>query len=201
MRDIYVANTDNDWFDFLKARAPLEDVNFWKPTPQTFRAIDEGQLFAFRLKSPRGAIGGYGVLASSINVPIQLAWDALGERNGGPSMAHMITAIRRYRGGENVTAQSIIGCRVLTSPIFFEANDWFPVPIDWSSNIVTGKVYNTNTPIGAALLSDLESRTKQNILFERDRRFFEDGGFADSDHARYGPPILVAPVSGKERFA
>ena len=72
MPELYVANTDNEWFDFLKARAPLEDVNFWKPTPQTFRAIDEGQLFVFRLKSPRNRIGGYGVLASRNNVPIHM---------------------------------------------------------------------------------------------------------------------------------
>jgi putative restriction endonuclease len=200
MAELYVANTDNEWFDFLKARAPLEDVNFWKPTPQTFRAIAEGQLFVFRLKAPRNRIGGYGILASSINVPIQLAWDSLGERNGSPSMAHMIGAIRRYRNGEQVTAQSIIGCRVLTSPVFFEPHEWFPVPSDWSSNIVTGKVYSSETTHGASLLAELEARTKSDILFERGRRIFEDGKFSETEQARYGAPVLVAPRLGQGAF-
>jgi putative restriction endonuclease len=200
MPELYVANTDNAWFDFLKARSPLEDVNFWKPTPQTFRAIDEGQLFVFRLKAPRNRIGGYGVLASSINVPIQLAWDSLEERNGSSSMAHMIGAIRRYRNGEQVTAQSMIGCRVLTSPVFFEPHEWFPVPSDWSSNIVTGKVYSSETSQGAKLFAELEARTRSDILFEGSRRIFEDGGFSDVERERYGAPVLIAPRLGQGAF-
>ena len=197
---LYVANTDNDWFDFLKARAPLEDINFWKPSPQTFRAVEEGQLFVFRLKTPRNCIGGYGILASSINVPIQLAWDALGERNGSPSMAHMITAIRRYRSGQQITPQSLIGCRVLTSPTLFEPHEWFPVPADWSSNIVTGKVYSSETIIGANLLAALEARTKSIALFERDRQSYEGSGFGETEQSRYGEPILVAPRLGQGAF-
>jgi len=200
MPELYVANTDNDWFDFLATRSPLEDVNFWKPTPQTFRAIDEGQLFVFRLKSPRNKIGGYGVLASSINVPIQLAWDSLGARNGSSSMAHMIGAISRYRNGEQITAQSLIGCRVLTTPVFFEPHEWFPVPSDWSSNIVTGKVYSTDATHGASLLAELEARTRSEFLFERGKRPFEDGGISEVEQARYGAPILVAPRLGQGAF-
>ena len=200
MPELYVANTDNEWFDFLKARAPLEDVNFWKPTPQTFRAIDEGQLFVFRLKSPRNRIGGYGVLASRINVPIQLAWDSLGERNGSPSMAHMIGAIRRYRNGEQVTAQTLIGCRALTSPVFFEPHEWFPVPADWSANIVTGKVYSTETAHGASLLAELAARTRGDMLLGESRKDLEGGGFPEAEQARYGAPILVAPRLGQGAF-
>ncbi len=200
MPDLYVANTDNAWFDFLKSRSPLEDVNFWKPSPQTFRAINEGQLFVFRLKSPRDQIGGYGVLASSINVPIQLAWDSLGERNGSPSMAHMISAIRKYRPGQEITPQTLIGCRILISPVFFDEEEWFPVPSDWSSNIVTGKVYSSETYIGSQLFADLEARTNSSILFERGKKEFEGPGFSEGEQSRYGPPILVAPRLGQGAF-
>ena len=200
MTYLYVANTDNDWFDFLKARAPLEDLNFWKPSPQTFRAVEEGQLFVFRLKAPRNCIGGYGVLASSINVPIQLAWDALGERNGSPSMAHMMTAIRRYRSDQTVTAQTLIGCRILTSPVLFEPQEWFPVPVDWSSNIVTGKVYNSESTIGGSLLAALEERTRSTVIFERDKNFHEGGGFSEPEQARYRDSVLVAPRLGQGAF-
>lgn len=200
MSELYVANTDNYWFDFLKERAPLEDVNFWKPKPQTFRAISEGQLFVFRLKSPRDVIGGYGILASSINVPIQLAWDSLGERNGSPTMGHMIKMIRQYRSDQHIDAQSIIGCRVLTSPIFFDKDEWFPVPPDWSSNIVTGKVYSTDTQEGENLMAALEARTRSDILFRRGQRMFDRSGFSDQQQARYGTPIAIAPRLGQGAF-
>jgi putative restriction endonuclease len=57
---LFVANTDNDWFDFLSNEPALAEVNFWQPSGATFRAIQPGELFAFRLKSPRNKIGGFG---------------------------------------------------------------------------------------------------------------------------------------------
>lgn len=200
MTDLYVANTDNEWFDFLRARSPLEDVNFWKPSPNLFKALDEGELFVFRLKSPRNVIGGYGVLASSLSVSIQLAWDSLGERNGSPSLEHMVKAIRRYRQDASVTPQTIIGCRVLISPVFFEPSEWFPVPSDWSSNIVTGKLYSTDSDHGIGLVRQLEARTSTNALFQRARRAFESDGFSENAQARYGEPVLVAPRLGQGAF-
>ena len=115
-------------------------------------------------------------------------------------MAHMMTAIRRYRSDQKITAQTLIGCRVLTSPVLFELHEWFPVPTDWSSNIVTGKVYNSETMIGANLLAELEARTKTSALFERDRSLFEGGGFGETEQARYGDPILVVPRLGQGAF-
>jgi putative restriction endonuclease len=200
MAELYVANTDNDWFDFLKARSPLEDVNFWKPTPQSFKAIGEGQLFVFRLKSPRNVIGGYGVLASSVNVPIQLAWEALGERNGSPSIAQMINTISRYRNGEKVTAQSVIGSRILTAPVFLEPHEWFSVPSDWSSNIVTGKVYSTETSHGSRLFAELQARSSSDVYLGMGRGIDQDGGFSSTEQARYGAPALVAPRLGQGAF-
>ena len=78
MQEFYIANTDNQWFDYLRANGPFEEVNFWKPSRQIFKAIDEGGFFVFRLKAPRNVIGGYGRLVSSINAPIRLAWESLG---------------------------------------------------------------------------------------------------------------------------
>jgi len=46
----FVANTDFDWFTFLAARQPLEEVNFWQPSGGgAFRALDPGEPFFFRL--------------------------------------------------------------------------------------------------------------------------------------------------------
>jgi putative restriction endonuclease len=115
-------------------------------------------------------------------------------------MAHMIGAIRRYRNGDQVTAQSVIGCRVLTSPVFFEPHEWFPVPSDWSPNIVTGKVYNSNATHGMSLLAELQARTRSDILFERDSRIIEDGKLSEVEQARYGAPVLIAPRLGQGAF-
>ena len=198
MPHLYVANTDNEWFDFLKANQPLEDINFWKPSPQVFKAVDEGELFVFRLKSPRNVIGGYGILVSSINVPIQFAWDSLGIANGHKSLDEMMRVIRRYRTDQTITPQTLIGCRVLSNPVFLEPHEWFPVPLDWSSNIVTGKVYNTESDEGGRLVRELEFRTNSTVLFERERTKFD--GFGETPQARYGAPIEVLPRLGQGAF-
>ena len=198
MTAIYVANTDNEWFDFLRSKGPFEEVNFWRPSRQLFRAIEEGGLFAFRLKAPRNVIGGYGILVSSINVPIRLAWDSLDIANGVANVAALVRTIGRYREQRNITIDSHFGCRILKDPVFFDENDWFPVPNDWSSNIVTGKVYSIESFHGAKLFEQLQARTNQQILFERDRRTFE--GLQEQPQAQYGSPILVSPRLGQASF-
>ena len=182
MVEIYVANTDNKWFDFLRSTQPHKEVNFWKPSQQIFKAIDEGGLFAFRLKSPRNVIGGYGVLATSINAPIVLAWDSLGISNGVPNLDDLVTAIARYRDSRDTDMYSQIGCRVLIEPVFFEEHEWFDVPSDWSSNIVTGKVYHSQTVIGEKLLNQLQERTNATILNRRAKEFLN--GMAERAQAK-----------------
>lgn len=208
MPEIYVGNTDNTWFDFLRSRRPWEEVNFWKPTPATFKAIDEGGLFAFRLKSPRGKIGGYGVLASAINVSIQFAWDGLGQSNGCATMEELVSAIRRYRNGADITAQSLFGCRVLVEPIFFEEEDWFPVPNDWSDNIVSGKTYSTISNIGMELYDRLLERTQPRILSERDKSGLFGFGSKGQENFRlpihegdrFGKGATIYPRLGQQSF-
>lgn len=70
----FVANTDFDWFTFLAARQPLEEVNFWQPSGgDAFRALAPGEPFFFRLKSPRAArcTGGPGRLSPEELAPAQ----------------------------------------------------------------------------------------------------------------------------------
>jgi putative restriction endonuclease len=132
-------------------------------------------------------------------VPIQLAWDALGERNGSLTMAEMLSAIRKYRTDQVVTPQTRIGCRVLTAPVFFEEGDWFDVPASWSTNIVTGKVYTTDTADGSYIWEELHKRTSTNTLFNRDQKYFNDG-FFETPQARYGEAVLVKPRLGQGGF-
>ena len=41
---IYVGITDYDWFQFLKNNK-ADEVNFWKPGSQPFKALQENDLF------------------------------------------------------------------------------------------------------------------------------------------------------------
>ena len=45
---IYVGITDYNWFQFLKDRES-DEVNFWKPGSQPFKALQENDLFLFKL--------------------------------------------------------------------------------------------------------------------------------------------------------
>lgn len=54
---MYVGITDYDWFEFLKSKNAKE-VNFWKPGTQPFKALEENDLFLFKLHAPRDYIVG-----------------------------------------------------------------------------------------------------------------------------------------------
>jgi len=78
MVNVFIANTDNTWFDFLSSESNLAEVNFWWPGETAFRAIQPGEMLAFRLKSPRNKIGGFGIFSGHSRLPIQTAWEAFG---------------------------------------------------------------------------------------------------------------------------
>jgi hypothetical protein len=47
----YVANTDNEWFDFLASESDVAEVNFWQPDAKPFIACASGR------SSNHGVIG------------------------------------------------------------------------------------------------------------------------------------------------
>jgi putative restriction endonuclease len=63
MVNLFIANTDNACFDFLASEPNIKEVNFWWPGEMGFRATQPGELLAFRLRSPRNKIGGFGVFS------------------------------------------------------------------------------------------------------------------------------------------
>ena len=82
----YVGVTDNKWFEFLASRKP-DEVNFWRPGGTgTFKAIPPGGPFLFKLHSPHNFIAGGGYFVSHSNLPLSLAWDAFGDKNGAASV-------------------------------------------------------------------------------------------------------------------
>lgn len=191
---MYVGITDYDWFQTLK-RANCDEVNFWRPGGQTnFKALDEGEMFLFKLHSPRNYIVGGGFFISFSILPASLAWDAFGIANGARSLQKLHTRIYRYRNtNQQADPDPSIGCIILASPFYFDEEDWMPVPSDWSMNIVQGKTYDTANSAGHSLYDEVQTRLRyQNFV----QSVFE---IADSC-GRYGNEQIIRPRIGQGAF-
>jgi putative restriction endonuclease len=192
MVTLYIGNTDNSWFDFLSSEPSLSEANFWQPSGKGFHRIQPGELFAFRLKSPRNKIGGFGVLSGSSVLPLQMAWETFGRSNGASSYEALRAAIARYRPSEIVGATTNIGCRILVEPVFLPPHLWFDLPSSWSPNIMGGKGYSTDEPDGLDVWNRLQGAGQQLSTNA-------GTGFAESA-SRYGTPTLITPRLGQGAF-
>src|SRR5438034_11631093 len=90
---LVVAVTDRDWFEHLRVRPHITEVNFWSPGAAPFRALEPGELFFFKLHSPLNFIAGFGIFAHANTLPCSLAWEAFGEANGASTLQEMRTRI------------------------------------------------------------------------------------------------------------
>ena len=189
---LWVANTDPDWFDFLASQSGIDEVNFWQPTGSfTFGAIQPGELFLFRLKSPRNAIGGYGVFSHASNLPISLAWEAFGTKNGAPTLGVMRQRVGKYRDRVDQSRDYTIGCRIVVQPVFLSPAKWIPQPASWGRSIVVGKTYSTDEQDGRALWDAVTGIEATAVG--------PTPGFTE-EQRRYGQPTLVAPRLGQGAF-
>ena len=187
--NLVVAVTDYDWFQALRTREDWPEVNFWAPSGANFRALQPGELFLFKLHSPRNYIVGGGVFAHSITLPCSLAWEAFGQANGAADLGQMRARILRYRDVDpNDRSDFPIGCRVLTQAFFKREEEWLPVPESWSKNIVTFKTYSTDSEDGQRLWEWAQGAMIGPPL-----------GFAE-DAPRFGEPTLIRPRLGQGAF-
>ena len=186
----YVGVTDNQWFAFL-ARLKPDEVNFWRPSGRLFGTIEPGAPFLFKLHSPEKFIVGGGAFVRSFNLPLSLAWDAFGEKNGAPDLDRCKQLINRHRSDSPLDPE--IGCIILNEPFFLPREFWIPAPKDWSPNIVSGKTYDTAEPAGRELWEQvLVARVNAHINGTANR-IAEGGG-------RYGPEYLVKARLGQGAF-
>ena len=134
---LFVGVTDGDWFRHLAAIPAIDEVNFWQPSGSSqFRALAPGEVFLFKLHSPRNFIVGGGVFAHMSLLPVSLAWEAFGGENGVGSLDEMRRRIERYRRSRSDEHDDYrIGCMLLEQPFFLPREAWIPAPADWSSNI------------------------------------------------------------------
>jgi putative restriction endonuclease len=187
---LVVAVTDGDWFDHLRSRPHLDEVNFWAPSARSFKALTPGELFLFKLHAPRNAIVGGGVFTYANDLPCSLAWEAFGEGNGAASLAQMRARIAKYRKADpNDRSDFAIGCRILTQPFFLPEHRWIPIPESWAPNIVSFKRYSTEEPEGLRLWEAVQGGIEPAAQL----------GFAE-EQARYGEPALVRPRLGQGTF-
>ncbi|MDE0148350.1 MAG: HNH endonuclease [Rhodospirillaceae bacterium] len=185
-----IAVTDGDWFETLRKRPDLDEINFWSPAPKNFRALRPGELFLFKLRYPRNYIVGGGIFAFANKMPCSLAWDSFRESNGALSALEMRTQIARIRKTDpNDKSDFEIGCRILTQPFFFAKHDWIPAPASFSPSIMTLKKYSTVDSEGLALWEAVNARMHRP----------ENPGMADAQ-ARYGEPALIRPRLGQGAF-
>ncbi|MGF1496847.1 MAG: HNH endonuclease [Elainellaceae cyanobacterium] len=158
--EFWVGVTDNKWYEFLANLQP-DEVNFWQPsgTPPFKKQIE---LFLFKLHSPLNYIAGGGYFVTYTNLPISIAWETFGEKNGVSNYSDFRNIILNYREshGRFRGIDPEIGCSILAQPFFFDREDWIPIPEDWKLNIVRGKMYNTKKELGAKLFNDVQLRMK-----------------------------------------
>lgn len=191
----YVGVTDRDWLEHLQTIRALDEVNFWQPSPHGFAALKPGEPFLFKLHARHsGRIGGLAFFLRYTVLPVSMAWEAFGEKNGAGSPYEMQQRIARYRrtapSGHFVDYE--IGCIILTQPVFFREIDWFDAP-DWKPNIQTGWGYRLDGEAG-------------RLLWSRAERAIAGAGAINSllgvgeEAARYGSPVFVRPRLGQGSF-
>jgi putative restriction endonuclease len=135
-------------------------VNFWSPGGAAFKRLQPGELFLFKLKARFGhAIVGGGIFALDARLPLSLAWQTFGDKNGATSLEEMRVRIRQYQSpAARAQWDPVIGCRLLQQPFFFPPDEWFPVPSTFPVNAVSGKSYGLEEAEGAFLLRAVEER-------------------------------------------
>jgi putative restriction endonuclease len=180
----FVANTDYEWFRFLRERSrrwqhalwpdetkrsgitaqamAASEVNFWFPSPrQSFRALLPGEPLFFRLKGSFEVIGGFGFFVHFTRLPLWLAWETFGEGNGCATVEELAARIASYRSQNERLAETLraeIGCAILENCVFFEERDFVPQPRDWSAPIMRGKTYSLYLGEGLRIWEECQKR-------------------------------------------
>jgi len=147
----WIGITDNKWFSFLEALRP-DEVNFWRPSGRGFSALEIGAPFLFKLHSPLNHVVGGGFFVRAERLPLSLAWEAFGEKNGARSHAELSALIQNYTGSTESDPE--IGCVILNQPFFIPRSNWLPAP-HWGRGIMTGKTFDSAMPEGARLWEDV----------------------------------------------
>ncbi len=192
----WVGTTDNNWFRYLsELPEPPDEVNFWQPSAKPlFTELPVGTPFLFKLKSPHHHIGGGGYFVKNSVLPLSLAWETFGDKNGMKTRFEFERNLRRL-GGDVHERDPLILCNVIAQPFFWIQSRWIDNPEGWSKNIVRGKTYSTEKADGHSLWARVSERVTASQV-ENETLIRETADVT----ARYGKPSLIAPRLGQGAF-
>lgn len=194
----WVGTTDSRWFEFLANRS-YDEVNFWQPSIKPpFLNAEQGMPFLFKLKRPHNHIAGGGFFVKHSAIPLDMAWEIFGQKNG----ANSLSELRDLLGPLADTKSSLreIGCQVIANPFFLKQDQWLADPPGWSSNIVRGKMYESAMTDGAEIWAHVSPHFMQ-------KQFPGVTGSVGSPQLgvqeplpKFGPEVLVKPRLGQGAF-
>ena len=196
---LFVAVTDSEWFNLHASNSRVDEVNFWRPSPQaSFKALLAGELLLFKLHSPDNFIAGGGFFVKFLQLPVNLAWDSFREANGVRTLQEMRDRIAFYRRvpikpGENPH----IGCVMLAETFFWPRESWIPSPPDFKLNTVQGKGYDSEAGVGRALWDAVAERIE---LFQPASLEPSTATLAAIESKGFGKPQIVLPRLGQGLF-
>jgi putative restriction endonuclease len=196
----WVAVTDADWFEFLARQQNVDEVNFWQPRPWggRFGVLRRGAPLLFKLHRSHNAIAGVGFFERHATLPLSLAWDAFGTKNGATDRESMWERIARLRRDRPAWWEDFaIGCIMLVEPCFFPRDRWIPQPDWFHPNIQRGKRVD--------LTSEQGRRFWEQVLVVIDAALAPDvraapDGEQESLFGGYGEPVPVRRRLGQGTF-
>lgn len=193
----FIANTHHDWFDFLAGEVFWEEVNFWSPSDYYASRGAPGSPYFFRLKSPRNAIGGFGIVARFEKLPEWLAWECFERGNGAPSLDEFQDRLQALRISNKIQTRGTvaqIGCTILSSAIFFPQELWIRQPNDWGSQNLRYKGYDLTSGEGLRIWNECQENARlMEAAYSEVKNRVPIGD-------RYGEPVLVVPRLGQGTF-
>jgi putative restriction endonuclease len=193
---IYVGVTDNNWYNFLAQQEP-DEVNFWQPGGrQSFRALAPYEVFLFKLHSPNNFIAGGGFFVRYTKLPVSLAWEAFGTKNGRSNYLEFRQAIYHHRRtNPQVEPDPVIGCIILAQPFFWPQSIWIPASDYWKRGIQQGKTYDTSEVLGRSLWKQVQER-----LYKYSDKISEPALIMENEGARFGTEQIIKPRLGQGAF-
>ncbi len=101
----WIGVTDNQWFKYLSKIRP-DEVNFRQPsaTPP-FRNVPIGMPFLFKLKRPFNHIAGGGFFVTYSTLPLCIAWEVFGVKNGCSPLEELRRAYQSSGFGRDKSVQ------------------------------------------------------------------------------------------------
>lgn len=194
---LFVGITDYDWFTLHASKESIDEVNFWRPSSTaTFKALQWGEPFLFKLHAPRNFIVGGGFFTKFLQLPVSLAWETFGEANGATSLEQVRLRIAKYRKDSiGPMEDPHIGCILLEEPFFFSEDDWIPSPPDFLPPTQVGRTYEMGSGTGLMLWQEVSARLEKAKV-----KTLGPATIAAQEGARYGNPMVVTPRLGQGSF-